>query len=90
MPLSWGVLSLASLGAGRLPAMLGPIGSVLVLAADSLIVALAATAGPAVRHAPPLPVRPVRSASTSRWCPPRDQGHGSDVSDSSEVRVASP
>ena len=78
MTLSWGVLPLASLGAGQLLTTLGPTDSVLVLTAVSLVVALAATASPAVRHAPPLPGEG------------GEQGHGSDVSDSSEARVASP
>ncbi|MFI0965888.1 hypothetical protein ACH4S8_31515 [Streptomyces sp. NPDC021080] len=55
MTLSWGVLPVASLGAGFLLTALGPVGSVLVLAAVMLATAVAATASPAVRRAPPLP-----------------------------------
>ncbi|MER6155268.1 MFS transporter [Streptomyces sp. NPDC001868] len=78
MTLSYGVLPLASLGAGQLLTTLGPTDSVLVLTALSLVVAVTATASPAVRHAPPLP-----GAGGER-------GQGSDVSDSSDARVASP
>lgn len=55
MTLSWGVMPLASLGAGYLLTMLGPVGSVFVLATVMLVTAVAATASPTVRHAPPLP-----------------------------------
>ncbi|MFD5514841.1 MFS transporter [Streptomyces sp. NPDC127066] len=56
MTLSWGVMPLASLGAGFLLTGLGPVGSLCVLAAFMLVTAVAATASPAVRHAPPLPL----------------------------------
>jgi hypothetical protein len=62
MTLSWGVLPLASLGAGYLLTALGPVGSVYVLAAVMLVAAVAATASPAVRHAPSLP-EPGRAAA---------------------------
>jgi predicted MFS family arabinose efflux permease len=55
MTLSWGVMPLASLGAGYLLTTLGPTGSVFVLATVMLVTAVIATATPAVRHAPPLP-----------------------------------
>ncbi|WAZ26251.1 MFS transporter [Streptomyces cinnabarinus] len=55
MTLSWGVMPLASLGAGYLLTALGPVGSVVVLTAMMLTTAAVATASPAVRHAPPLP-----------------------------------
>ncbi|MFI7059791.1 MFS transporter [Kribbella sp. NPDC050124] len=55
MTLSWGVMPLASLGAGFLLTAVGPVSSILVLAALMLVTALAATASPSVRHAPPLP-----------------------------------
>lgn len=54
MTLSWGVLPLGSLGAGYLLSTVGPTAAVLVLAAVMLLTAIAATASPAVRHAPPL------------------------------------
>ncbi len=53
--LSWGVMPLASLGAGYLLTTLGPTGSVFVLTTVMLITAVIATASPTVRHAPPLP-----------------------------------
>ncbi|MCX5009229.1 MFS transporter [Streptomyces sp. NBC_00638] len=56
MTLSWGVMPLASLGAGFLLTGLGPVGSLCVLATLMLVTAVAATASPAVRHAPPLPL----------------------------------
>ncbi|MFI6596654.1 MFS transporter [Nonomuraea sp. NPDC050536] len=56
MTLSWGVMPLASLGAGYLITTAGPTGSVFVLTAVMLVTALIATASPAVRQAPPLPV----------------------------------
>ncbi|MET9965936.1 MFS transporter [Streptomyces sp. NPDC006356] len=52
MTLSWGVMPVASLGAGCLLSTLGPVGSVFVLATVMLITAVIATASPAVRHAP--------------------------------------
>jgi hypothetical protein len=55
MTLSWGVMPLASLGAGYLLTTRGPTGSVFVLTAVMLVTAVVATASPAVRHAPPLP-----------------------------------
>jgi predicted MFS family arabinose efflux permease len=55
MTLSWGVLPVASLGAGYLLTTLGPTGSLYALTAVMLATALAATASPAIRHAPPLP-----------------------------------
>ncbi|WP_406037441.1 MFS transporter [Micromonospora sp. NBC_00898] len=55
MTLSWGVMPLASLGAGYLLTALGPTGSVYVLTAVMLVTAITATASPAVRHAPSLP-----------------------------------
>ncbi|MFC5834902.1 hypothetical protein [Nonomuraea insulae] len=55
MTLSWGVMSLASLGAGYLLSSVGPTGSVLVLTTMMLVTAVIATASPAVRQAPPLP-----------------------------------
>jgi MFS family permease len=55
MVLTWGVMPLGSLGAGYLLSTLGPVGAVWVLAAVMLATALAATASPAVRRAPPLP-----------------------------------
>jgi MFS family permease len=55
MTLTWGVMPLASLGAGYLLTTLGPTNSVYVLSAVMLVTAIAATASPAVRHAPPLP-----------------------------------
>ncbi|MFF8969973.1 MFS transporter [Streptomyces sp. NPDC014995] len=55
MTLSWGVMPLASLGAGYLLTTLGPVGSVFVLATVMLVTAVVATASPTVRHAPPLP-----------------------------------
>ncbi|MFC8076434.1 MFS transporter [Streptomyces sp. NPDC057307] len=55
MTLSWGVMPLASVGAGLLLTTIGPTSSVLVLSALMLITAVAATASPALRHAPPLP-----------------------------------
>ncbi|MEU4605266.1 MFS transporter [Kribbella sp. NPDC023972] len=54
MTLSWGVMPLASLGAGFLLTAIGPVSSVLVLAAVMLMTAVVATASPAVRNAPPL------------------------------------
>jgi MFS family permease len=54
MTLSWGVMPLASLSAGYLLTAIGPVGSVLALAAVMLVTAVTATASPAVRHAPPL------------------------------------
>ncbi|MEV0616397.1 MFS transporter [Nonomuraea sp. NPDC050404] len=54
MTLSSGVLPLASLGTGFLLIAVGPVGSVFVLTGVMLLTALAATAGPAVRKAPPL------------------------------------
>ncbi|MFG2041572.1 MFS transporter [Dactylosporangium sp. NPDC048998] len=54
MTLSWGVMPLASLGAGYLLAALGPTGAVWVLTAVMFIAAITATASPAVRRAPPL------------------------------------
>ncbi len=57
MTLSWGVMPLASLGAGYLLTALGPVGSVCVLATVMLVTAVIATASPAVRHAPPLPAQ---------------------------------
>jgi hypothetical protein len=56
MTLSWGVMPLASLGADFLLTGLGPVGSLCVLATLMLVTAVAATASPAVRHAPPLPL----------------------------------
>ncbi|KAB1990139.1 MFS transporter [Streptomyces triticiradicis] len=56
MTLAWGVMPIASLGAGYLLTALGPVGSIWVLAAVMLVVAVAATASPAVRHAPRLPL----------------------------------
>ncbi|MFF3669661.1 MFS transporter [Microtetraspora malaysiensis] len=55
MTLSWGVIPLGSLAASWLLTVLGPGGTVLVLAGGMLAVALAATASRAVRQAPPLP-----------------------------------
>jgi MFS family permease len=55
MTLSWGVMPLASLSAGYLLTAIGPVSSVLVLAAVMLVTALIATASPSARHAPPLP-----------------------------------
>jgi len=55
MTLSWGVMPLASLGAGYLLSTIGPTGSVYVLTAVMLATAVTATVSPAVRHAPPLP-----------------------------------
>jgi predicted MFS family arabinose efflux permease len=55
MTLSWGVMPLASLSAGFLLTAIGPVSSVLVLAAVMLLTAVAATRSPSVRHAPPLP-----------------------------------
>ncbi|MGW1029947.1 hypothetical protein ACWD4J_40870 [Streptomyces sp. NPDC002577] len=57
MTLSSGVMPLASLSAGYLLTALGPTGSVCVLSAVMLVTAVIATASPAVRHAPPLPVQ---------------------------------
>jgi MFS family permease len=54
MTLAWGVMPLASLGAGILLTAIGPVSSVLVLAAIMLVTAVVATASPAVRNAPPL------------------------------------
>jgi len=56
MTLSWGVMPIASLGACYLLTTSGPIGSIGVLAAVMFVVAVAATASPAVRHAPRLPL----------------------------------
>ncbi|MFF3336204.1 hypothetical protein ACFYWX_42920 [Streptomyces sp. NPDC002888] len=55
MTLSWGVMPLASLGAGYLLTAIGPNGSVFVLATVMLVTAVIATVSPAVRHAPPIP-----------------------------------
>lgn len=55
MTLSWGVMPVASLGAGYLLTTVGPVGAVWALAALMLAAAIAATASPAVRSAPPLP-----------------------------------
>ncbi|MER6129059.1 hypothetical protein ABT173_42190 [Streptomyces sp. NPDC001795] len=55
MTLSWGVMPMASLGAGYLLTTLGPVGSIFVLATVMLVTAVIVTASPAVRHAPPLP-----------------------------------
>jgi MFS family permease len=55
MTLSWGVMPIASLGAGFLLTAIGPVGSVWVLAAIMLGAAVAGTASPAVRSAPPVP-----------------------------------
>ncbi|MEU4084001.1 MFS transporter [Streptomyces aureus] len=66
MTLSWGVLPVASLGAGYLLTALGPTGSVLVLAALMLATAVTATAGPAVRRAPPLPASAGDTAPSHR------------------------
>lgn len=52
MTLSWGVMPVASLGAGYLLSTLGPVGSVFVLATVMLITAVIATVSPAVRRAP--------------------------------------
>ncbi|MCC5576551.1 MFS transporter [Microtetraspora sp. AC03309] len=58
MTLAWGVMPLGSLIAGFLLDTLGPVGTILVLALGMLLTAVAATASPAVRHAPPLPAAP--------------------------------
>jgi len=55
MTLSWGVLPVASLGAGYLLTTIGSTGSVYVLAAVMLATAIAATASPAIRTIPRLP-----------------------------------
>ncbi|WP_405623583.1 MFS transporter [Streptomyces sp. NBC_00076] len=55
MTLSWGVMPLASLGAGYLLTAIGPTGSVFVLATVMLVTAVIASVSPAVRHAPPIP-----------------------------------
>jgi hypothetical protein len=55
MTLPWGVMPVASLGAGYLLSTFGPTGTVYVLTAVMLATAVAATASPAVRRAPPLP-----------------------------------
>jgi MFS family permease len=55
MTLSWGVMPVASLGAGYLLTTHGPTGSIYVLTTVMLITAITATMSPAVRHAPPLP-----------------------------------
>ncbi|MBG0562742.1 MFS transporter [Actinoplanes aureus] len=55
MMLTWGVMPIASLGAGLLLSAVGPIGSVWVLAAVMLAAAVAGTASRAVRRAPPMP-----------------------------------
>ncbi|MEQ4715940.1 hypothetical protein [Nonomuraea sp. B19D2] len=55
MTLSWGVMPLASLGAGYLLTALGPTGSIWVLTSVMLVTAIIATVSPAVRNAPPPP-----------------------------------
>ncbi|MER5944933.1 MFS transporter [Streptomyces sp. NPDC001904] len=55
MTLSWGVMPVASLGAGRLLTHVGAADTLAVLVAVTLAAAVAATASPAVRRAPPLP-----------------------------------
>ncbi|MEU4421108.1 MFS transporter [Actinoplanes sp. NPDC024001] len=55
MTVSWGVMPIASLGAGFLLTAIGPIGSLGVLAGIMLAAAIAGALSPAVRHAPPLP-----------------------------------
>ncbi|MER6421962.1 MFS transporter [Streptomyces sp. NPDC001137] len=57
MTLSWGVMPLASLGAGYMLTLLGPVSSIFVLTAVTLVAAISATASPAVRRAPSLPER---------------------------------
>lgn len=54
MTLSWGVMPIASLGAGLLLTTVGPTGVVLVLSAIMLVTAASATISPAIRHTPPL------------------------------------
>ena len=55
MTLSWGIMPIASLGAGLLLTATGPTGAILVLTAIMLVTAVSATISPAVRRAPPLP-----------------------------------
>lgn len=55
MTLAWGVMPVGSLAAGTLLSTVGPVGTVLVLAAGMLATAIAATASPAVRHADTAP-----------------------------------
>lgn len=51
--MTWGVMPLASLGAGLLLTWAGPIGTVWVLSAAMLATAIAATVSPSIRAAPP-------------------------------------
>ncbi|MFI5897113.1 MFS transporter [Actinoplanes sp. NPDC051513] len=60
MTVTWGVMPLASLLAGYLLTTLTAKGAIGVLAAVMLATAVAATASPAVRNAPPLPSDPAR------------------------------
>ena len=56
MMLSFGIAPVASLGAGFLLAAVGPLPTIGILAAVMLAAAVTATASPAIRCAPPLPV----------------------------------
>jgi predicted MFS family arabinose efflux permease len=55
MTLSWGVMPLASLGAGYMLTYVGPVAAIAALSGIMLVTAVGATASPAVRRAPPLP-----------------------------------
>ncbi|WP_433382042.1 MFS transporter [Actinoplanes sp. CA-142083] len=66
MTVTWGVMPLASLLAGYLLTALTAKGAIGVLSAAMLATAIAATASPAVRNAPPLPSDPPHSAEARR------------------------
>jgi predicted MFS family arabinose efflux permease len=55
MTLAWGVMPLGALTAGLLLQTIGPVRAILVLSAVMLGIAVAATASPSIRNAPPLP-----------------------------------
>ena len=58
MLVAWGVIPLGSLAAGYLLQWFGGAGAVAAMSGLMLAIAVAATASPAVRHAPPLPAAP--------------------------------
>nr|WP_229794798.1 MFS transporter [Actinoplanes campanulatus] len=53
--LTWGVMPIASLGAGVLLTAVGPVGAIGALSAIMLTTAIAATISPTIRHSNPLP-----------------------------------
>ncbi|MEU4563318.1 hypothetical protein AB0F72_33475 [Actinoplanes sp. NPDC023936] len=56
--LTWGVMPVASLGAGLMLTVLSPVAATWTLAAVMLGAALAATLSPVIRSAPPIPAVP--------------------------------